>query len=94
MFPNEVILAYHDVQAKALDPVHWGVFDLALHPWDESIRMIADLADKDGGINLLTPLMGQKLVPGLTQLSRWWEKLPFSQNSTAGSAAPNPTSGE
>jgi len=75
LFPADVIRAYHDVQATSLVPVHWGVFDLALHPWDESIRMIATLADEDGSVNLLTPLMGQKLVPGLTPVSRWWEDL-------------------
>jgi L-ascorbate metabolism protein UlaG (beta-lactamase superfamily) len=89
LFPNEVLHACRDVHAKALVPVHWGVFDLALHPWDESIRMIADLADKAGDITLLTPLMGQKFVPGLTQFSCWWENPLFSQNNT-GSAAPNP----
>jgi L-ascorbate metabolism protein UlaG (beta-lactamase superfamily) len=76
MFPAEVIRAYHDLRAKALVPVHWGVFDLALHPWDESIRTLCALADEDGGVNLLTPLMGQKLIPGVTPVSRWWEKLP------------------
>ncbi|HBT96837.1 MAG TPA: Zn-dependent hydrolase [Desulfobulbaceae bacterium] len=80
LFPDEVIRAYHDVRAKALVPVHWGVFDLALHPWDESIRMIARLADKDGGVNLLTPLMGQQLVPGLTQPEHWWANLPSFQS--------------
>ena len=75
LFPTEVIRAYHDVRARSLVPVHWGVFDLALHPWDESIRMIAALADEDGNVNLLTPLMGQKLIPGVTKVSRWWEGL-------------------
>jgi len=32
-------------------------------------------ADEDGSVNLLTPLMGQKLIPGVTQVSRWWESL-------------------
>jgi len=76
MFPPQVIQAYHDVRARALFPAHWAVFDLALHPWDESIRMIADLADKDGGVNLLTPLMGEKFIPGVTTVLRWWEKRP------------------
>jgi len=75
LFPAQVIRAYHDVRALSMVPVHWGVFDLALHPWDESIRMIVDLADEDGGVNLLTPLMGQKLIPGVTPVSRWWEGL-------------------
>ena len=73
LFPAEVIQACHDVRAEALIPVHWGVFDLALHPWDESIRAVCTLADEDGGITLLTPLMGQKLIPGVTPVSRWWE---------------------
>ena len=81
MFPADVIRAYHDVQAMSLIPVHWGIFDLALHPWDESIRMIAALADEDGGVNLLTPLMGQKLVPGVTEVSRWWENLPSARDT-------------
>jgi L-ascorbate metabolism protein UlaG (beta-lactamase superfamily) len=76
LFPAEVIRAYHDVRAKALVPVHWGVFDLALHQWDASIRALCALADEDGRVTLLTPLMGQKLVPGVTRVSRWWESLP------------------
>ncbi len=61
-----------DVGAQRLLPVHWGVFDLALHPWDESIRKIALLADTEG-IELVTPMMGQRVVPGETQTRRWWE---------------------
>ena len=79
LFPEEAIQASRDVRAKAMIPVHWGVFDLALHPWNESIRMIADLADRDGGITLLTPLMGQKTVPGTTRLTRWWETVPIPE---------------
>jgi len=76
VFPAEAIRAYHDLRTKALVPMHWGVFDLALHPWDESIRALCALADEDGGLTLLTPLMGQKLIPGVTEVSRWWESLP------------------
>ncbi|MDR2882023.1 MAG: MBL fold metallo-hydrolase [Azoarcus sp.] len=82
LFPAEVIRAYHDVRAASLVPVHWGSFDLALHPWDESIRMIAALADEDGNVRLLTPLMGQKLIPGLTPVSRWWESLSISHGAS------------
>jgi L-ascorbate metabolism protein UlaG (beta-lactamase superfamily) len=73
MFPEEVIRAYHDLGARALIPVHWGVFDLARHPWDESIGMIADLAAADGEVELLTPLMGQRVVPGETSTAQWWK---------------------
>ena len=71
-FPDETIRIYHDVKAKALLPVHWAVFDLAMHPWDRSINMVAELADADGNVVLLTPMMGQRVVPGETKTSRWW----------------------
>ncbi|MDR1854940.1 MAG: MBL fold metallo-hydrolase [Azoarcus sp.] len=73
MFPEEVIRAYRDVRARALVPVHWGVFDLARHRWDESIRLIADLAARAGDVRLLTPRMGEKLVPGESATQAWWE---------------------
>ncbi|MDR0736786.1 MAG: MBL fold metallo-hydrolase [Zoogloeaceae bacterium] len=63
MFPREVIQACHDIGARAMIPVHWGVFDLANHPWDESIRLVRDLAARDGKIRLLTPLMGERVTP-------------------------------
>ncbi|GHU08407.1 hypothetical protein AGMMS50225_07000 [Betaproteobacteria bacterium] len=78
MFPEEVIRAYHDVGARALVPVHWGVFDLARHPWDESINLIADLAARDGKVTLLTPRMGERLVPGETVTTPWWRQENFS----------------
>jgi L-ascorbate metabolism protein UlaG (beta-lactamase superfamily) len=73
MFPEEVIRTYRDIGARAMVPVHWGVFDLARHPWDESIRMLADLAAKAGDVKLLTPMMGEKLLPGENVSKAWWE---------------------
>jgi L-ascorbate metabolism protein UlaG (beta-lactamase superfamily) len=81
LFPQEVIQAHRDLGARALVPVHWGVFDLALHPWDESIRMIADLSDQAGGIKLLTPLMGERLTPE-SATKRWWEGEASPQDET------------
>ena len=72
LFPEEVIRASRDLGAHALVPVHWGVFDLARHPWDESIRRVADLAVKNG-VKLLTPLMGERLIPGETVTQAWWK---------------------
>lgn len=73
MFPEEVIRACHDIGARAMVPVHWGVFDLGGHPWDESIRLVADLAAKAGDVRLLTPLMGERLLPDETVTRAWWE---------------------
>jgi L-ascorbate metabolism protein UlaG (beta-lactamase superfamily) len=71
IFPEEVIKAYHELNAKALMPVHWGVFDMANHPWNESIEKIVELAEQDGGVKLLTPMMGEGV--GLeSETGKWW----------------------
>ena len=72
LFPKEVIQTTQDVKAQILIPLHWGVFDLALHPWDESIIETVRLADEEG-VEIMTPLMGQKIIPGQSVTSRWWE---------------------
>lgn len=71
LFPEEVISVCKDVNAKKLLPVHWGVFDLALHPWDESIKKVAALATTDR-IVLVSPVMGERIVPGETLTRIWW----------------------
>ncbi len=71
MFPEEAAKAMQELKAKNVVPVHWAVFDLALHPWHESIDMFAE-ALKGSGIGLLTPLMGQKIIPGESKTEKWW----------------------
>jgi len=76
LFPEDVIRACHDIGAQTLIPVHWGVFNLARHPWNESIRAIRALVEQDGKIQLLTPKMGEKVIPGeKAQTEDWWEGL-------------------
>ncbi|MDR1229334.1 MAG: MBL fold metallo-hydrolase [Azoarcus sp.] len=76
MFPEEVIRTYHDVGARAMVPVHWGVFDLGGHPWDESISKVSELAARDGAVELLTPLMGERIAPGESVTREWWRNAP------------------
>lgn len=72
LFPEEAVTVCEDVRAGLLLPVHWGVFDLALHPWDESIEAVWNLAS-ERGIGMVTPLMGEKIVPGETESRKWWK---------------------
>ncbi|MCL1941299.1 MAG: MBL fold metallo-hydrolase, partial [Synergistaceae bacterium] len=37
LFPDEAVQAALDSGAEYILPIHWGVFDLAMHPWHESI---------------------------------------------------------
>ncbi len=71
LFPNEIIQAMKDLNSKILLPIHWGVFDLALHPWHESIDMVLEEA-KNTNIDVKTPKMGQKIDLS-TQTSIWWK---------------------
>lgn len=71
LLPEEVIRATKDVRARALLPVHWGVFDLGMHVWDESISAVSELSRKEN-IPLVTPKMGEIIQPGTTLTEPWW----------------------
>jgi L-ascorbate metabolism protein UlaG (beta-lactamase superfamily) len=60
------------VQAGPLMPIHWGLFNLALHGWREPIERTIELADSNGTI-LWTPEPGVPTeVSENTGRSRWW----------------------
>jgi L-ascorbate metabolism protein UlaG (beta-lactamase superfamily) len=57
-----------------LMPIHWGLFDLALHGWREPIERMTELATAEG-IDLWSPLPGlpTEVVAGETLRSTWWQ---------------------
>jgi L-ascorbate metabolism protein UlaG (beta-lactamase superfamily) len=71
LFPDEVIALCNDVHAGMLFPIHWATFDLALHSWEESITLVADMA-AEKGIEMVTPLMGEEIIPGVNATAKWW----------------------
>lgn len=60
MFPDEVVKVANDLQTKYILPIHWAVFDLAMHPWQESINYVVDEAKKND-VKLITPKIGEKV---------------------------------
>jgi L-ascorbate metabolism protein UlaG (beta-lactamase superfamily) len=56
-----------------LMPIHWGLFDLALHGWRQPIERITELADK-AGIKLWSPAPGvpTEVIAGEEHRSSWW----------------------
>jgi L-ascorbate metabolism protein UlaG (beta-lactamase superfamily) len=56
-----------------LMPIHWALFDLALHGWRQPIQRITQLAD-ERGIPLWSPQPGlpTEVVPGQEHRSDWW----------------------
>jgi len=73
MMPEETVQAAVDLKAKALLPVHWGKFTLAMHAWNEPIKRVLEKAKKLD-INVFTPRIGEPLILGAKFTSNeWWE---------------------
>ncbi len=71
LFPEEAIRATRELRAARLLPIHWATYSLAPHPWDEPILRAIDAATKEN-LPLLTPKMGEPIIPGQTPTSAWW----------------------
>lgn len=72
MLPHESVQAFYDLNAKSFFPIHWGMFNLALHEWDEPIKLTAQ-ASKDKNFQLITPRLGQAVeISPLLQTLHWW----------------------
>jgi L-ascorbate metabolism protein UlaG (beta-lactamase superfamily) len=58
-----------------LMPIHWGLFDLALHGWRQPIERILELADAEQ-LKLWVPQPGvpTEVVAGVELRSDWWQK--------------------
>lgn len=73
MFPEETAQAGVDVRAKAMMPIHWGAFKLALHSWTDPIERVSEKA-KELQIPLVTPKIGEFIV--IDDVSKpnvvWW----------------------
>ena len=56
-------------------PIHWGLFDLALHGWRQPIERIYEQA----GLPVWSPTPGKpsEVVAGVELRSRWWDGSPF-----------------
>ena len=73
MFPEQTAQAAADVQARRFMPIHWGMFSLALHPWDEPVRRSIPLV-RQSGIATLTPTLGQVFTLD-SETHDWWENV-------------------
>ena len=56
-------------------PIHWGLFDLALHGWRQPIERIFELA-AENGLLLWAPEPGRptEVMTGVEVRSEWWQR--------------------
>ncbi len=80
--PEEAAAAFRDVRGKILVPIHWGVFDLSLHSWYEPIERLVKAAEQ-AQATIITPRMGELVVPGKYENAYWWRTL-LNNRNTAG----------
>lgn len=73
LFPEQAVRAAKDLKAKTMLPIHWSVYDLGFHPWDKSIKRVAEIAEREG-MPLATPKQGEKYITEKTKTSKWWEE--------------------
>ena len=74
MFPEQTVQAHLDLKGNVLHPIHWGTFNLALHPWYEPmVRLTA--AAKLNNVKIATPVVGDTIVYGVDiTANKWWEQ--------------------
>ncbi|HRP07145.1 MAG TPA: MBL fold metallo-hydrolase [Gemmatimonadales bacterium] len=71
MGPAGAIEAWRSLGGVLL-PIHWGTFNLAVHPWDEPADTVVDLA-ASAGATLLMPRFGEPVEPDAAgTVDRWW----------------------
>lgn len=72
MGPKNAIKAQLDLNSRCLMPIHWGLFNLALHGWTEPVEEIILLA-KRNQVRLCLPRPGDIVTEeNFEQTSYWW----------------------
>ena len=72
LLPKYFVQAFHDLRAKLYFPIHWAMFNISLHPWQEPAERLQREAEA-GRIKLITPQLGELVTIGAAHQSRqWW----------------------
>ena len=75
MIPENSIRSHKHIGAKIMLPIHWGVFQLSYHPWNEPIERTVASAKKNN-IKLITPKIGETIQIGKPIKNEfWWRSL-------------------
>jgi L-ascorbate metabolism protein UlaG (beta-lactamase superfamily) len=78
--PEQAVLSARRVRAKALIPVHWGLFRLAPHGWTEPVERVLAAA-RCTDLPVITPRPGQPIEPTALRpgdSARWWPQAQWS----------------
>ncbi len=74
LMPEQTMQAFLDLEGEVLVPIHWGAFNLAVHPWTESVERL-NRANTTGAF-IATPTIGTRYPVGTRQpTTHWWESV-------------------
>jgi len=74
--PDNAVRAFQEMGGQGmLMPIHWGLFDLALHGWRQPIERLLELAGALS-VQVWSPEPGRptEVVRGRALVDRWWQK--------------------
>jgi len=82
MGPVNALKAYELLGSGVLLPIHWGTFNLAIHPWSEPAETVYRRGTA-AGLSLIMPRLGAPTEPSQSNgVEPWWRAV--------GSTAPEP----
>jgi len=85
MGPVNALTAYQMLGSGAFLPIHWGTFNLAVHPWSEPAETLV-ARGVPAGVPLCMPRLGAPVEPTRSiEVDPWWRSV--------SSAAPEPLAG-
>jgi hypothetical protein len=72
MGPANALSAYRMLASGAFLPIHWGTFNLAIHPWSEPAETVVALG-APAGVPLIMPKLGAPVEPTVSVgVDPWW----------------------
>ena len=75
--PENAVTAHAWVRGEVLMPIHWGLWNLALHGWTEPIERVL-VAVEGRGVPVVAPRPGASFeLEPLPTLERWWPAVPW-----------------
>ncbi|MCE9575717.1 MAG: MBL fold metallo-hydrolase [Deltaproteobacteria bacterium] len=81
--PENALRAFAMLGGGTLLPVHWGTFDLGLHPWAQPAETLLGLAAPE--TRIVTPLLGRPFEPAhVERPDPWWRAVRAAELAAAG----------
>ena len=79
--PEQAVVASQMLKAEVFFPIHWGLFDLALHGWTEPIERVRTAA-LARGVRYVAPRPGESItaaqIPARPEdVTQWWPDVPW-----------------